>query len=69
MTDKNFDPKKLQKLNNPQSLADIMPDYISSKLNTAKSAVMGEIGPDDLNKASANTFWSAKPSANRFATD
>ena len=44
MTDKKFDPKKLQKLNNPQRLADIPPDYITSKLNTAKPDVMVEIG-------------------------
>jgi hypothetical protein len=33
MDGKKFDPKKLQKLNNPQRLIDIPPDYIREKLN------------------------------------
>jgi ubiquinone/menaquinone biosynthesis C-methylase UbiE len=44
MTEKKFDPKKLQKLNNPQRLIDIPPDYVWSKLNIQKPEVMVEIG-------------------------
>lgn len=44
MSEKKFDPKKLQKLNNPQRLMDIPPVYIRSKLNMEKSEVLVEIG-------------------------
>lgn len=44
MKEKKFDPKKLEKLNNPQRLMDIPPDYILSKLNMEKSEVLVEIG-------------------------
>ncbi len=44
MTDKKFDPKKLRKLNNPQRLADIPPDYVWGKLDTTRPDVMVEIG-------------------------
>ncbi len=44
MNDKKFDPKKLQKLNNPQRLIDIPLDYIWGKLNIAKPDVCVEIG-------------------------
>jgi len=41
---KKFDSKKLQKLNDPQRLMDIPPDYIQSKLDMDKSEVFVEIG-------------------------
>jgi len=44
MKEKKFNLKKLEKLNNPQRLMDIPPDYIISKLNIEKSEVMVEIG-------------------------
>lgn len=44
MSGKKFDPKKLQKLNDPQRLVDISPDYIRSKLHTEKPDVLVEIG-------------------------
>ena len=44
MNEKKFDPKKLQKLNDPQRLMDIPPDYIQSKLDMDKSEVLVEIG-------------------------
>jgi len=44
MTEKKFDPKKLQKLNDPQRLNDIPPDYILGKLDTEKPEVLVEIG-------------------------
>jgi ubiquinone/menaquinone biosynthesis C-methylase UbiE len=44
MNDKKFDPKKLQKLNNPQRLMDIPPDFVWEKLNIDKPAVFVEIG-------------------------
>ena len=44
MNEKKFDPQKLQKLNNPQRLIDIPPDFVRAKLNTAKPAVLVEIG-------------------------
>jgi ubiquinone/menaquinone biosynthesis C-methylase UbiE len=44
MTEKKFDPKKLQKLNNPQRLIDIPPDYVWQKLNVHNPEVMVEIG-------------------------
>jgi ubiquinone/menaquinone biosynthesis C-methylase UbiE len=44
MTDKKFDPKKLQKLNNPHRLIDIPPDFVWEKLNIEKPGVFVEIG-------------------------
>ncbi|MEE4242050.1 MAG: class I SAM-dependent methyltransferase [Desulfopila sp.] len=44
MSEKKFDPKKLQKLNNPARLADIPPDYIWEKLDMDKPDVLVEIG-------------------------
>ena len=44
MSDKKFDPKKLAKLNNPQRLVDIPPEYIQSKLNIKESKTIVEIG-------------------------
>ncbi len=44
MNTKKFDHKKLQKLNNPQRLADIPPDYICDKLAIQKPDVLVEIG-------------------------
>lgn len=44
MSDKKFDPKKLAKLNNPQRLVDIPPEYIQSKLNIKMSKIIVEIG-------------------------
>jgi ubiquinone/menaquinone biosynthesis C-methylase UbiE len=44
MNHKKFDSQKLQKLNNPQRLIDIPPDYIQGKLNIGDSDVIVEIG-------------------------
>lgn len=44
MNDKKFDPKKLKKLNNPQRLIDIPPDFIWEKLNIEQPNVSVEIG-------------------------
>lgn len=44
MIEKKFDPQKLQKLNNPQRLKDISPDFIWNKLNPKKTDVLVEIG-------------------------
>ena len=44
MNEKKFDPKKLQKLNNPQRLIDIPPDYIRSKLTVSRPDVLVDIG-------------------------
>ena len=44
MNAKKFDHKKLQKLNNPQRLADIPPEYICDKLAIQKPDVLVEIG-------------------------
>jgi len=44
MNEKKFDPKKLKKLNNPQRLVDIPPDYICEKLHIDKPEVVVEIG-------------------------
>jgi len=44
MTEKKFDPKKMAKLNNPQRIKDIPPDYICSKLNIDKADVIADIG-------------------------
>ncbi len=64
MNDKIFDPKKLQKLNNPQRLLDIPPDYIWGKLNIEKPGVCVEIGAGTafftvafLQKAETSTFY------------
>jgi len=42
--DKKFDPKKLQKLNNPQRLKDIPPEYVWEKLDMRHPDVIVEIG-------------------------
>jgi ubiquinone/menaquinone biosynthesis C-methylase UbiE len=39
-----FDSKKLKKLNNPQRLIDIPPEFIASKLDLEHSGVLVEIG-------------------------
>jgi ubiquinone/menaquinone biosynthesis C-methylase UbiE len=44
MTEKKFDPKKLQKLNNPQRLVDIPPAFIWDKLDLQQADVLVEIG-------------------------
>ncbi|MBU1194917.1 MAG: methyltransferase domain-containing protein [Proteobacteria bacterium] len=44
MNEKKFDPKKLAKLNNPQRLVDIPPDYIWTKLHIKKPDTFIEIG-------------------------
>ena len=44
MNEKKFDPKKLEKLNNPQRLKDIPPDYVWDKLRMEKTDVLVEIG-------------------------
>jgi len=44
MNEKKFDPKKLQKLNNPQRLVDIPPAHICSRLTLEKPDVVVEIG-------------------------
>jgi len=44
MNEKKFDPKKLKKLNDPQRLIDIPPDYILEKLQMEKPGVIVEIG-------------------------
>ena len=44
MTDKKFDPRKLNKLNNPQRLVDIPPDFIADRLRNKKPQTLVEIG-------------------------
>jgi ubiquinone/menaquinone biosynthesis C-methylase UbiE len=44
MTDKKFDPRKLNKLNNPQRLADIPPDFIADRLRNKQPQTLVEIG-------------------------
>lgn len=44
MNEKKFDPRKLEKLNNPERLKDISPQYIWNKLNIEKPDVLVEIG-------------------------
>lgn len=44
MNHKKFDPVKLQKLNDPQRLKDIPPDFIAGKLNLKSHEVLVEIG-------------------------
>lgn len=44
MIEKKFDPKKLHKLNDPQRLIDIPPDYIWEKLHLEKPDIFVEIG-------------------------
>ncbi len=44
MNEKKFDPKKLQKLNDPQRLMDIPPDFVWEKLHIEKPGVFVEIG-------------------------
>ena len=44
MNEKKFDPRKLQKLNDPRRLIDIPPDYIWGKLHMEKPGVFVELG-------------------------
>jgi SAM-dependent methyltransferase len=44
MDEKKFDPKKLKKLNDPDRLLDIPPDYIWNKLNLITSDILVDIG-------------------------
>ena len=44
MTEKKFNPKKLQKLNDPRRLTDIPPDYIWDRLNLENPDKIVEIG-------------------------
>jgi ubiquinone/menaquinone biosynthesis C-methylase UbiE len=44
MDEKKFDPKKLRKLNDPDRLLDIPPEYIWNKLNLITSDVLVDIG-------------------------
>lgn len=44
MHEKKFNPKKLEKLNNPQRLKDIPPDYVWDKLSMGKADTLVEIG-------------------------
>ena len=44
MSENKFDPKKLEKLNNPQRLKDIPPDYVWDKLSMEKTEILVEIG-------------------------
>lgn len=44
MTDKKFDPKKLRKLNDPQRLIDVPPDYVCGKLSRQNPDILVEIG-------------------------
>ncbi len=44
MTDKKFDTKKLNKLNNPDRLIDIPPEYIWGKLNLTNMDIFIDIG-------------------------
>jgi ubiquinone/menaquinone biosynthesis C-methylase UbiE len=44
MNDKKIDPKKLQKLNNPERLIDIPPDFVWEKLELGNPGVFVEIG-------------------------
>jgi ubiquinone/menaquinone biosynthesis C-methylase UbiE len=44
MDEKKFDPKKLQKLNNPKRLIDIPPAFIAEKLGNPRPEVMVDIG-------------------------
>jgi len=44
MSEKKFDPKKLHKLNNPDRLKDIPPEYIWKKINIPDPDVLVDIG-------------------------
>lgn len=44
MHNNKFDPEKLQKLNNPQRLIDIPPDYVRGKLGMEKPGVFIDLG-------------------------
>ena len=44
MNEKKFDVQKLQKLNNPDRLLDIPPEYIWGKINMLNPAVLVDIG-------------------------
>ena len=44
MNEKKFDPNKLEKLNNPNRLKDIPPDYVWNKLSMEKAEILVEIG-------------------------
>jgi ubiquinone/menaquinone biosynthesis C-methylase UbiE len=64
MTEKKFDPRKLNKLNDPERLVDIPPDYVWGKLNLNNPNVMVEIGAGTgffsiafLQKAKSSTVY------------
>lgn len=44
MDDKKFDPKKLQKLNNPKRLDDIQPGFIAARLGNPRPRTMIDLG-------------------------
>jgi len=44
MNDKKFDPKKLQKLNNPKRLDDIQPPFIAARLHNPRPETMIDLG-------------------------
>ncbi|MCW8893874.1 MAG: methyltransferase domain-containing protein [Deltaproteobacteria bacterium] len=44
MSDKKFNPKKLQKLNDPLRLIDIPPDFVCSKLSQKNPEILVEVG-------------------------
>ena len=44
MNEKKFDPKKLEKLNNPNRLKDIPPEYVWDKLSIERPETLVEIG-------------------------
>jgi ubiquinone/menaquinone biosynthesis C-methylase UbiE len=44
LNEKKFDPKKLEKLNNPKRLVDIPPEYICERLDIENPQVLVEIG-------------------------
>ncbi len=67
MTEKKFDPKKLQKLNNPERLVDIPPDYIWDKLKLEKPDVLVEIGAGTAFFSVA--FLQKSPGAKIYACD
>ena len=56
MSDKKFDPKKLDKLNNPGRLTDIPPEYIHGRLNMGESKIFAETLSPDSNKNIVNIY-------------
>jgi ubiquinone/menaquinone biosynthesis C-methylase UbiE len=44
MINNKFDPKKLQKLNNPKRLMDIPPDYVRGKLGMEQPGIFVDLG-------------------------